>query len=191
MNGSTHWTQVTLDVGISGKINVRIFLALLILLAANSASSLAAAQTSSRYTIREDTVLPGSIDTRAIGKSTDIPINETYAELSAADKAEFRRSNYLRLPDADEPPFPKSGLQALLKPIALGQQKLQVTGKLLLVGVVDPSGKVLRVSAVGSPSPEMTKFASEVMLLTPFKPALCAGKPCTMEFPLHLQFGAP
>ena len=166
---------------------MHIFLALLILLAANAASSLAAAQASPEYSIREDTVLPGSIDRRAIAKSTDIPINETYAELSAADKAKVRRQ-YLRLPDTDEPPFPKSGLQALLKPIARGQQKLQASGKLVLVGVVDPSGKVLKVTAIGSPSPELTKFASEVMLLTPFKPGLCAGKPCAMEFPLHLDF---
>ena len=181
------WSPVALHMRHFRGNHLHTFLTLLILLAANTTPSPAAAQTSPRYSVREEAARTGSSIRREIAKSTDIPINKTYAELSAADKANFR-SNYLRLPDTDEPPFPKAGLQALLKPIAQGAETSGVHGKLLLVGVVDPSGNVQQVTAIGSPSPELTKFASEVMLLTPFKPGLCAGKPCTMEFPLHLQF---
>ncbi|MGE5089378.1 MAG: hypothetical protein ACM3QY_09665 [Candidatus Levyibacteriota bacterium] len=175
-------------MGAFEEIHVRTYLPLPILLAANAVSSLAAAQVVPHYTIRGETLVPGSIVAGAAARSTVTPINETWDELSAADKAAFRKGNYSRLPDTDEPPYPRNGLQALLKPITLGEKKFAVTGTLELIGVVDPSGKVLRVTAIGSPSPEMTKFASAVMMLTPFKPGLCTGKPCAMEFPLYLRF---
>jgi len=34
----------------------------------------------------------------------------------------------------------------------------------------------------------MTKFESSVLLLTKFKPAVCAGKPCKMQFPFRFKF---
>jgi hypothetical protein len=33
----------------------------------------------------------------------------------------------------------------------------------------------------------MTKFAGTVLMMTKFKPAMCAGKPCESQFPLHLK----
>jgi hypothetical protein len=44
------------------------------------------------------------------------------------------------------------------------------------------------VKAWGSPSPEMTKFAASVLLLTRFKPAICGGQKCRMDFPLKYLF---
>jgi hypothetical protein len=145
------------------------------------------AQTSPRYTVRDDDAPTGSHIRRDLIDPINIAINQPYAELSAEDKATFR-SNYERMADADEPPFPKKGLQALLKPIAQGQQKLLVRGSLYVVGVVDSSGKMKDLKVYGSPSSEMTQLAAQVMFLTEFKPAVCDGQPCAMEFPLRMRF---
>jgi hypothetical protein len=144
-------------------------------------------QSNPQYTLKEDAPRTGSNIRRDLTGSIDIAVNRPYNELSGDDKARFR-SNYEQMPEGDEPPFPKAGLQAILKPVSMGQQRLRVRGDLSLVGVVDPSGKVLEVKAYGSPSPEMTQFAGQVLMLTEFKPAVCSGQPCTMEFPLRMRF---
>lgn len=88
----------------------------------------------------------------------------------------------------DEPPFPADGLKPLLHAISKGQSKLLVRGELRLVADVGPDGSVLSVQALGSPSTEMTEFAASVLVLTKFKPAVCKGQPCKMQFPLYLNF---
>jgi hypothetical protein len=47
------------------------------------------------------------------------------------------------------------------------------------------------VKAIGSPSPEMTQFAASVLLLTKFKPAICGGQPCKMDYPFRFAFVMP
>jgi hypothetical protein len=37
--------------------------------------------------------------------------------------------------------------------------------------------------------PEMTKVVATILTLTPFKPALCKGVPCTMDYPFRIHFG--
>ena len=44
------------------------------------------------------------------------------------------------------------------------------------------------VKAIGSPSPEMAKAAASIILLSKFKPAVCKGEPCKMEFPFTFKF---
>ena len=79
-------------------------------------------------------------------------------------------------------------MKSILDVVRKGQEKLLVTGKLYLVATVEPSGKVSTVRAFGSPSPEMATFAGQVLLLTKFKPAVCGGRPCRMDFPLSYNF---
>jgi hypothetical protein len=35
---------------------------------------------------------------------------------------------------------------------------------------------------------DMANFAGKVLLLTAFKPAVCRGRPCRMDFPLMYEF---
>ncbi|NDI85540.1 hypothetical protein [Undibacterium crateris] len=145
------------------------------------------AQSEAQYKLREETPRTGTNIRKNLTEPINVAINLSYAELSAEEKKRVR-GNYEVMPDADEPPFPKKGLRALIKPISQLQQKLLVEGPLSLIGLIDENGKVVEVKAIGSPSPEMTKFASSVMILTEFKPAVCAGQPCVMEFPFRMQF---
>lgn len=56
---------------------------------------------------------------------------------------------------------------------------------------VGADGKVTEVKAIGSPGAEMVQYAGAVLILTKFKPAVCSGRPCRMEFPLRQYFGRP
>jgi hypothetical protein len=79
-------------------------------------------------------------------------------------------------------------LGSIFDVVRKGQERLLVSGKFYFVATVEPDGKVSTVKAYGSPSPEMAKFVGEVLLLTKFKPAVCRGRPCRMDFPVACDF---
>lgn len=126
--------------------------------------------------LRRDSVLPFSI-----------PINRTYAQLSADDRAKLH-DWWEGIREGDEPPFPEAGLKPILDAMRKAQARLLVNGELFLIAKVDAHGDVVSVDALGSPSAEMTQFAASVMFLTKFKPAVCSGRPCRMDFPLRYKF---
>lgn len=139
------------------------------------------------YTIRESEPRTGSNIRRAVVRGSPIPINKKYEELSAEQKDSLNQF-YESMGPGDEPPFPADGLKPIHHAMAKAQQKFLVSGDLMLIAAVASDGNVTQVKAIGSPSPEMTKFASTVLLLTKFKPALCKGAPCTMDYPFHFKF---
>ena len=147
-------------------------------------AALCTAQVRPENSIREEQT--GSHIRQDVARSS-IPINLTYAQLSPDDRAAFH-ANYELIAEGDEPPFPLEGLRALIDPIQKAQEKLFARGDLFLVATIGPDGKAKQVSSYRSPSSEMTKFAAQVLMLTPFKPAICSGKPCTMDFPLKMTF---
>ena len=140
-----------------------------------------------QYGVKESEAPIGSNIKRYVASGSRIPVNRTYAELSAEEKA-FVSSYYEKMGAGDEPPFPIEGLGPIYSAIAKVQQKLLVTGKLTLVASVDSTGTVTEVQVVESPSKAMTQAAASVVVLSKFKPALCANRPCKMEFPFNFAF---
>jgi hypothetical protein len=119
--------------------------------------------------------------------SSKIPLNRTYGELTPEQKAEFH-AMYESLPTGDEPPFPLEGLKPIFSAIKKAQASVLARGELNLIVTVGPDGKARQVEDYGSvDNPEMTKFAASVLLMTKFKPAVCDGTPCTMQFPFNLK----
>lgn len=116
-----------------------------------------------------------------------IPFNRTYNELSEAQKLSLS-SLYFDMGSLDEPPFPVNGLAAIYGPITEAQVKLGVTGSFRAELVIGSDGVVQEVRVYKSPNKTVTRFISELALLTPFKPAKCAGAPCRMNFPLIVRF---
>jgi hypothetical protein len=139
------------------------------------------------YAIKEDAPRTGSLIRRNAIEFKNVALNKRYAELSAQDR-ENLHSWWESLSDGDEPPFPEKGLKHIHDAVFKAQGKLMVEGDLFLIASVDPTGDVVEVKTIGSPSPEMTKFAASVVLLTKFKPGLCAGAPCRMDFPIRYRF---
>ncbi|KQV54335.1 hypothetical protein ASD07_07355 [Duganella sp. Root336D2] len=151
------------------------------------AASCMAQSNPSDYTIREDEPGVNSHIRRTLMESKTIAVNKRYHELSAEDRAELH-SWWESMPEGDEPPFPAYGLKPVHSAMLEAQSMLRVEGELYLVATVDSNGEVIQVKAVGSPSPEMTKFAASVIGVTKFKPAICGGKPCKMDYPFSYKF---
>lgn len=146
-----------------------------------------AQESTPQHSIKEDNPPTGSRIRRDDVKSVALPINQTYQQLTPQERA-YINSWYEYVAPGDEPPFPLNGMRSILDMVSKGQEKMLVTGKLYLVATVEPNGTVSTVKAYGAPSPEMAKFAGQVLLLTKFKPAVCGGRPCRMDFPLLYNF---
>ena len=139
------------------------------------------------YVIREDQPRTGSHIRRDEVAGSTIPLNKRYYELSAAER-ETLNQGYEPMERGDEPPFPAEGLRPIYDAIRKAQKKLLVEGNLFLVADVGADGKVTQVSVFDSPSEKMTSFAGSVLLMTAFKPALCGGKACKMQYPFRMTF---
>ncbi len=119
--------------------------------------------------------------------STRLPLNLSYEQLSPEDRALFHR-HYEAMPPGDEPPYPLSGIRALIDPVRSAQQRRLAVGELLLIATVDPQGVVTEVQIVGEADPTMAKVAARALAVAKFKPAVCSGQPCIGQFPLSLSF---
>ncbi len=141
-----------------------------------------------RYQLKEDTKLFGFIPGHTIGNADSaIPFDRPYEQLSAAQQ-HLLRSSYVEMGESDEPPFPVGGLKTLYEPITEGQQKLLTSGNFAAGVEIDADGNPMAIAVYRSPSNAVTKFVSNVILLTKFKPALCGGAACQMGFPVHIRF---
>ncbi|MGH8863469.1 MAG: energy transducer TonB [Burkholderiales bacterium] len=140
-----------------------------------------------QYVIRDDAPRTGSILRHRQAAKFPIPVNRSYDKLTPEQKAVVH-SWYEHMELGDEPPFPADGLVPLYDAIQRGQRKLMVRGELEMAVTVGPDGKATEVHVMKSPSPEMTQFVGSVLLLTKYKPAVCKGLPCRMQFPLSLRF---
>jgi hypothetical protein len=140
-----------------------------------------------RYSIKQDEPSTGSTINREIVIGGIVPFDKRYSELTA-EQQRILKSQYQRMGDADEPPFPVNGLRPIYLMLASGQRELRVNGPLSIFVEVDSEGRATKVSVLQSPNPEMTKLAASVLLLEKYKPAVCSGIPCTMEFPLRITF---
>ena len=148
----------------------------------------AAAQTTEpEFSIKFENPPSGSLIRHDAVRGKALPFNRTYQQLTPEQRA-FVHGWYENIAPGDEPPFPAEGTKPIHDAIRKVQARLLVRGELMLIATVEPNGDVSSVKAVGSPSPKMTEFASAIILLTKFKPAICSGRPCRMDFPLCYVF---
>jgi hypothetical protein len=139
------------------------------------------------YGVRFDRPPLGSSIRRFAVKSEGFPVNRRYHELTEAERA-MVHAPYERIEPGDEPPFPAEGLKPILEAIRKGQDRLLVTGLLTIVATVDQNGDVKSAKVLTSPNDEMAKFVGKLLFVTKFKPAVCAGQPCGMDYLLDLRF---
>jgi hypothetical protein len=163
------------------------FMASLALLAFVGQSS--AQLSTPHYVMRDEAPPTGSILPRPEGAGFPIPVDRRYDQLTPEQKAVVH-SWYEHVEPGDEPPFPADGLAPLYDTIRLGQQKLKVRGDLEVAVTVGSGGDAIDVQVLKSPSTEMTEFAASILLMTKYKPAVCKGQPCRMQFPVSIRFDA-
>ncbi|CDG82625.1 hypothetical protein [Janthinobacterium agaricidamnosum] len=157
-----------------------ILLLLASLFACASATAALADEAPLRYSLKQDEAWTGSNILRSRVRSS-IPLQLPYHQLSGAAQQELRDS-YKELAAEDEPPYPVRGQAAFFKALADANEILRVTGLLSLAVKVDQRGDVVDAAIYSTPSPDMGTFAAAVAIQQKFKPALCQGVPCTMDF---------
>ncbi len=136
--------------------------------------------------VNEATSETGTLLPKKVKWTSPIPLTGTYERLTPEQKAQFH-AMYESLAPGDEPPFPEKGMKPIISAINKGHSLLMARGDLNMAVTVGPDGKATKVADFGKTNnPEMVEFVAQVLLMTPFKPAVCSGKPCAMDFPFKL-----
>ncbi len=148
--------------------------------------ALAQASEPARYTLKQAQPDTGTHIPKNIVESSTLPLNKTYAELTPAQQAALR-GQYVGMTETDEPPFPAKGLGPIFREVAKGQQKRLARGALVIFVNVDERGVAQSAEVVQSPDRDLSRYVAAVLMQESFKPALCGGTPCAMQFPLRVD----
>lgn len=149
---------------------VRACLALACLLLACTAA--AAADTP--FALRRDVATP------------NVPLDKRYDQMDESQHA-LLRARYAGMGATDEPPWPASGMAPLMMQLRQGADAYRVSGQLDMTVDVGPDGAARSISVYeGAGDPQFAKFAASLLMTTKYKPALCAGQPCAMAWPLQV-----
>jgi len=137
--------------------------------------------------LHESSSETGRLMARNIEWDSKIPLNKTYDQLTPKQLEELR-AMYVNIAPGDEPPYPIKGIKPIYAAINKAQLRIQARGELIMTVTVGPHGKATKVADYGKNNrPEMTTFAADVLLMTQYKPAVCNGTPCTMQFPFSVK----
>jgi hypothetical protein len=139
------------------------------------------------YGVREDEARSGTMIRSYSVTGAVVPIDKKFAELDATERADLNKL-YGAIGAGDEPPFPLDGLRPIYTAMAKAQKAFLVKGDMTLVVTVDLTGEPQEVRSVGAADPNMAQVGAVALMQTKFKPALCAGRPCRMDFPVRFEF---
>jgi hypothetical protein len=128
------------------------------------------------------TILKQGPATHDIKWESEVPLNRVYGKLTDEERAHLH-AMYSSLAPGDEPPFPLKGLKSIFTTIRLAQRQHQAVGELDMFVTVGPDGVPRKVESHGTVSnAKMTEVARQALMSTKYKPAMCHGTPCEMEF---------
>jgi hypothetical protein len=119
----------------------------------------------------------------ASAHSPDVPLDKPYKELSA-EQQQAVKFFYGPMAAGDEPPYPLRGLLPISRTLGeIPRQNVGTdAGDVSLLVQVGADGKARQVSIIESANVEFGRLAAIVLLKTEFKPALCKGAPCDMDY---------
>lgn len=116
-----------------------------------------------------------------------VPFNLPYEKLNAEQRQYIKR-DYPILQEQDEPPYPLAGRQAIFKRLIEMQDILCIAGgKVRLDALISETGQPQKVTFWKAPDAETARITGSILMLIKYKPALCAGQPCAMSYPLNIQ----
>lgn len=108
-------------------------------------------------------------------------LNKRYALLSEQEKR-AAREEYDGMMPGDEPPFALHGLGHIRQLLLLVKDNAAEQGRLSMVVKVNSRGEVSAIEVLRSPSKLVTTIAARALMAEKFKPGICRGVPCAMEF---------
>ncbi len=122
-----------------------------------------------------------------IAESAMYPLNKRYEDFSLAERATVR-AIYENMPEGDEPPFPRDGLKSFIYDLHSAAGKRQASGILSLLATVAATGEVEKVEIFASPDEQFSRYAAVKLGQLPFKPAICGGVACKMQFMYRVKY---
>lgn len=150
-------------------------------------SNLALSQGQSADTnVKEAQPETGTRILKTIASSQSFSLNKKWAELSDAQHAAFR-AQYEDMPDTDEPPYPLEGMAPIFRQLSTDAGRAGVYGTFIIDVTVNAHGDGTKVTLVKYTSVEAAKVVAYVLVKTKYKPAVCRGKPCIMDFPFSVK----
>jgi Gram-negative bacterial TonB protein C-terminal len=139
------------------------------------------------YSLKALDAETGSIIKRNIVENACYPLNKTYSNFTPEEKAKFQ-ARYSDMPESDEPPFPTRGMAPILRDVMKLADALRAEGSLSMSVTIDATGAATQVSLLKSPSKEFANAVAYVLITAKYKPAVCGGQACTMDFPFRMSF---
>lgn len=147
----------------------------------------AAGDGDSQYQIKEDQPAVGTLLKRGV-VSGPLPYDKRYDQLTREQRLQLK-ANYEPMAEDDEPPFPAQGLGPLMKSMRKAAQAFTPSGTLDAAVEVGPDGAARSIKIYKAPdNSRFTQFAAQLLMVTPYKPAVCGGKPCVMWYPVNMDF---
>lgn len=116
-----------------------------------------------------------------------LPSDTSYADLSDDDK--FIARAWAATPsESDEPPYPIYGPHRILEASIKIQNKFRTEGRLVLGVTVNPEGIAQETAILSSPDRDTAVAMAQVLMAERYKPAICAGKPCTQKYYFRMNY---
>ena len=116
-----------------------------------------------------------------------VPPDKSYSQMTPEEK-QIIKSQYASMAEMDEPPYPVNGLKHVYETVRDIEKKLRVSGSLSLFVDIDSKGYATAVEVEKSPDAQMLKAVATLLVLQKYKPAICRGSPCKMQFPFRMEF---
>jgi len=124
---------------------------------------------------------------QSIAATSSVPFNKRYEDLSEHHK-NLIKSKFNNLGLNDVPPFPKSGLKAVYKPVLKANKKFAHNQTLRIVVDVTSNGVVDKVVVENSDNQDLNSYLQRSLSQVAFEAAKCNGVACDMQFPIEISF---
>jgi hypothetical protein len=116
------------------------------------------------------------------------PMDKSYSQMTKSQQQGIR-DEYPLLHDTDEPPYLTRGPQSSVDRITRFHSAEDLPGGLLDIRAqIDANGNATAFYVISSPDPKLSNFVASMLMKEKFKPGVCAGQPCTMEFHYSMNF---
>lgn len=144
------------------------------------------ADTRPKYRLKTDHPSIGSRIRDDFATGSSYPLDRPYGRFTDQEKSNLR-SEYEEMLASDEPPFPVHGMAPLIEEISIITGRLRMEGVVHIHVTVDSTGNATKVALVKHPNIETAKAVAYVLVKAKYKPAVCSGQPCTMDFPFRVE----
>lgn len=156
----------------------------LIVLSAALAVVVPATAQSSGYSVKETAL--GSLVPQPV-LTGRVPFDRSWAQLTPEQRGVIA-ADYESLPAGDEPPYPAHGLRHFATYLARFADLREPVGLLVASVNVGPDGRPRGVTVFRTPDPQLVPVVAAMLGSEEYKPAVCQGSPCAMDYLLRVDF---